>query len=275
MSAYGSGVQVRNPQKVDILRTDFQHRNEPNFAWKSAASTLQEIPALIGAWPTSILRLDNAADRVRDIGGGGYHLTHTGGLLLSRDGLAPYIWFDGATGRLSRVAGAASWASVRGNEGYIDAGIRGLTVGGWIRTGTIAAGTAGICSKWTVGNQRTWLLRRSAAAIQWYVSANGAAGLGPATLNVSADTWYFVAARWIPDAANSMLKLWVNDDTNENNIGAAATLFDSTADFFMGVYDGAANFWSGRMSHLFFSASALGDTVIFNLYQQQRAMFGV
>ena len=267
--------QTRPGELVDILRTDFQHRNETNFAWKSAASSIQEPPALIGAWPTSILRLDNATDRVRDIAGGGYHLTWNGGLAAGNDDLAPYIWFNGTSGYLSRVAGAASWASVRGNEGYVDAALRGLTVVGWYWANTIAAGNAGIISKWAAGNQRTWMLRRNGAAIQWYASDDGAAGLGPATLNISANAWYFIAARWTPDGANSMLKLWVNSDTHENNIGAVATLFDSTANFLVGAYDGAANFWSGRGSHILFCASALEDALVFSLFQQQRAMFGV
>lgn len=276
MSGYSSVVQQRNPELVDILRTDFQHRNEPNFAWKSAVSATLALPGVIASWPMSVIRLDNAADRVRDIAGGGYHLTWNGGLAAWNDDLVPYVWFNGTTGYLSRVAGAASWASVRGNEAHIAASIRGLTMGGWIWTDTIAAGQAGLITKYTAGgNQRSWLLRRNGAAIQWYVSVNGIAALGPATLNVAASAWYCIVARWIPDGANSILKLWVNGETNENDIGAAATIFDSTADFLIGAYDGAANFLDGQTSLGFLCQCAVSDAAVFSFFQQSRAMFGV
>ena len=270
-------IQVLNTEQVGLLESHFQPRNESNFAWKSAVSATQALPGLIGSWPMSVIRLDAAADRVRDVAGGGYHLTWNGGLQAWNDNLVPMVWFDGATGYLSRVAGAASWASVRGNEAHVAAGIQGLTVGGWFNTDTIAAGTPVFMSKYTAGgNQRTFLLRRNAAAAEMHVSANGAAVLGPATLNVTASTWYFIVGRWVPDATNSLIKLWVNDNTDEVNIGAAVTLFDSTADFLIGASDaGTSALLDGRASLCFLCSCALEDAIVFSLFQQQRSMFGV
>ena len=269
-------IQQLNAEMIDLLRAYFQDRNESNFAWKSAVSALLGLPNLIAAWPTSAIRLDAVADRVRDISGGGYHLTWNGGLASAYDNLAPYVLFNGTTGYLSRVAGAASWASVRGNEAHVTAAQRGLTVGGWFYPDTVAAGFAGLHTKYTAGaNQRTWLLRRSAAAAQWYVSANGAAALGPATLPISATAWHCIIARWIPNAANSLIKLWVNGDTHEVNIGAAVTLFDSTADVLLGAYDAGASFYDGNASLGFLCACAMSDAHAFSYFEQTRAMFGV
>lgn len=270
-------LQQRNSEQVNLLSADLQLRYEPNFAHKSAVSATQALSVLIGSWPMSVIRLDAAADRVRDVSGSGYHLTWNGGLQAWNDNLTPIVWFDGATGYLSRVAGAASWASVRGNEAHVAAGIQGLTVGGWFLTDTIAAGVPVFMSKYTAGgNQRTFILRRNAAVADWYVSANGAASLGPATLPITASTWYFIVGRWIPDATNSLIKLWVNDDTDEVNVGAAATLFDSTADFLIGASDaGTSALLDGRASLNFMCSCAVEDAIVFSLFQQTRAMFGV
>ncbi len=271
-------MQERNPEMVDILRTDFQHRNEPNFAWKSAVSSVLAIPNLIAAWPMSVVRLDSATDRARDVSGAAYHLTDTNGVLFGYDNLVPYADFTGTNENLSRIdGGAADWADVRGNEGHIPAALRGLSLGGWFRTDTIAAGAAGLISKWESGtNDRSWLLRRDGADIEFRISVNGIAGLGPATVTgISAATWYYIAARYEPDGAAATLTTWVNSDTGTAAIGAAATIFDSDATFRIGAYNGSSNVFDGKGSLCWLSACALSDAIMFNLFQQQRAMFGV
>ena len=264
-------MQERNPELVDILRTDFQHRNEPNFAQKSVVSTFLALPGLRAFWPMS--SIDFTEPLARDVAGGGYHLSSVNGPVFGYDNLIPIVEFDGVNQYLGRASAIGNWATVQGNEAHIIAAQRGLTLGGWVNTTTIAAGTAGAVAKWDINN-RSYLLVRSAGNIELYVSVNGAAALGPSSLAIAVDTWYFIVGRWIPDAANSLLKLWVNSDTDENNIGAAATLFDGAAPFSVSFYEGA-NYWSGKESMIFLCQLALSDALIFTLFQQTRAMFGV
>ncbi len=277
MSGYGSVVQQRNPELVDILRTDFQHRNEPNFAWKSAVSALQALPGLIAAWPMSAVRLDNATDRARDVSGAGYHLTAVNTVVFLNNGLAPYARFGGTNEYLSRAdGGAANWADVRGNEAHIHSSIRGVTVGGWFYSSSVAAGQDGFISKYdAAGDQRSFLLRRDAANAQFYVSANGIASLGPAQYAISANAWHFIAGRYESDVAAATLTIWVDGDIGTAAIGAVPTLFDSTAAFEIADYD-AGNFpLDGRSSLNFFCQCAVDDAIIFSFFQQTRAMFGV
>ena len=68
--------------------------------------------------------------------------------------LAPYVALDG-TMDLSRVdGGAANWADIRGNEGYVLAGQRGFTIGLWGYCNAVVA-TEYFASKWdATGAQR-------------------------------------------------------------------------------------------------------------------------
>lgn len=271
-------IQQLNAELVDLLRAEFQARNEPNFAWKSAVSASLALPGLIASWPMSVVRLDNATDRARDVSGAGYHLSAINNVVFLNDGLVPYARFGGTNEYLSRAdGGAANWADVRGNEAHIHATVRGMTMAGWFFTESIAAGQDGFMGKYdtTIGNHRSYLLRRNAATAQFYVSANGVAALGPAEYAISVDTWHFLAARYTSDGAAADITLWVDNNTDSVNIGAVPTLFDSNAAFAIGDYDSGAFPLLGRGSLCVLCQCAVSDAGIFSFFQQTRAMFGV
>ena len=281
MSGYSSVVQQLNPEMVDILRTDFQHRNEPNFAWKSAVSTTLAFPALIASWPMSALRRDNATDRVRDVSGSGYHLTAntTGGTLqFYYDDLAPFANFVSANSQfLDRAdGGAANWADVTGTENYIGTSLQGLTIGGWFWFDAFTA-NRGIIGKYNDNgvNQRSYMLYWSAGtgAFTFIVSPDGAATTTvTSTVLEAIDQWYCIICTF--DNDNNEISITVNGTTNTavyNN-----TIFDSTADFNIGAYaNGASGHMDGRASLCFPCASFMSTAQRFSFFQQTRAMFGV
>ncbi len=275
MSGYSSAVQQRNPELVDLLRTDFQHRNEPNFAWKSAVSSFMAIPGLIAIWPMSIGRLDSQTDRVRDVGGGGYHLTTVNDPYFRHHRLVPVVAFNGANEYAFRTAGAASWASVLGTEAYIHAAQQGIFFGGWFKFDDALGTAETLIGKWDdAGNEKSYRIRREADGDAVFAVSPDGTAVTNCTLTGGFDTagmWYLALARF--DNANNELKLWVNGDTNTavyNN-----TIFDSTADFFIGAHHGPAEYFDGMASLNFLSACKPADVIPFSLFQQTRAMFGV
>jgi hypothetical protein len=267
-------IQQLNAELADLLRAEFQARNESNFAWKSAVSALQAIPGLIACWPTSIARLDAQVDRLRDVGGGGYHLTTVGNPYFRYDNLASYFGPDGVAEYAFRTAGAASWASVIGTEAYIHPTERGLFFGGWLRFND-ALGTAETpIAKWGAPGARSYRIRRQANGDAAFSVSNDGTATTTATVVggfAANNAWYCTLARF--DNTANELKLWVNEATATavyNNV-----IFDSTADFTIGAITGPAEFFDGKASLCLLGALAASDAIAFSFYQQTRAMFGV
>lgn len=268
-------MQERNPELVDILRADFQHRNEPNFAWKSAVSTLQNIPGVLAAWPMSVNRLQTQVDRIRDVCGGGLHLRTTNVPLFGYDNLISYVDFDGVNQYASLAAGAASWASVLGTEAHIVAACRGLLLGCWVKFDGIAAAVEHIIGKWDAANQCSYRLSRTAGGnIQAAVSLNGAAVTSQnSTATVGADAWTNIILRYDPGAE---LSVFVNGAEDMLGAGVPASIFDSTSEFTIGeLSGGVGENLDGKVSQAFLGAMFCNDGTVFSIRQQQRAMFGV
>ncbi len=270
-------MQKRNPELVDILRTDFQHRNEPNFAWKSAVSAFLAIPGLIGFWPMSALRRDSNTDRVRDLAGGAYHLTANNTPSFGYTNLIPWGSFNGTNHYLSRVdGGAADWGDVTGTETYIESTQRGMTLGGWLRVDSHdsdwefligksgnAAGTRGYFID--NGNAPNYVAR-------FAVSVDGTAETILPMEQLTVGAWEFVVVRFDPSVA---LDGWISGTTY--NLGAAipASIFDNAQDFTIAARAGPLHYCDMASSLCFLSACMVSDAIIFSLFEQTRAMFGV
>jgi hypothetical protein len=269
-------MQKRNPELVDILRTDFQHRNEPNFAWKSAVSSLQIIPGIVAAWPMSVVRLDSQIDRVRDVGGGGYHLTTFNTPDFGYDNLVPYMDLDGTNQYAERTAGAASWASVTGAEGHILAAQQGLFFGGWFRFDEAAPPAAQeiLIGKRTAaaGNYSYWLRRDTVNGFAFFHTTNDGTALTTIDSNptvLEQNIWYWIAGSF--DNTANLNTLWVNNETF--TVANNNTIFDGNADFAIGSRSGGAGYLDGRASLCFLSQIAASNAIAFSVYQQQRAAF--
>lgn len=271
-------IQVRNDELVDLLSPDFQARDEPNFAWKSACSAFLALPGLRGFWPMSSVGY-LAADRARDLSAQGNHLTSNGAgdIRFGFNNLAPRAQFLSASSRyLSRAdGGAGNWADIIGNETYIHTPQRGLTIGGWFYFNAAATGIETMMAKRTtvVAAQVSYELRRNAnGTVSFEVSTDGTALVTvTSTETIGATTWAFVTGRFVP---STELSVTINNVEAENLAGIPATIFDSTTQFTIGARGDPTQYMDGWASMCFLCASALSDALAGTLWHQTRAMFG-
>jgi hypothetical protein len=271
-------IQERNSELVNLLLPDFQMRNEPNFAWKSAVSSCLAIPSLVACWPMSAIRRDSATDEIRDMAGGGYHLTAHNVPQSGYDDLTCFEWFNGTNQWLSRAdGGAANWADITGTETKVFAAGRGLTMGIWVYFMNAAGANAMIIGKWeAVGsNDRSYrIMRQATGVIRAIVSVDGtAATVIDSAAAPAINTWTFLAMRFVP---STTLDVYVNTEKTTLAAAVPASIFDGIADFTIASYHNGLGQWmNGRVSLAWLSMSWLSDSIIDALFQQQRAAFGV
>lgn len=248
-------------------------------AWQMAVSTFLALPGLRAFWPMS--SVDYAvASRARDLSGGGYHLTSNNTPTFDHDDLAPFVEFDGVNQYLSRAdGGAANWADITGTETYINAAIRGLTLGGWFYfDNDPGANTETIMSKRGAGGVATWsyTINRKTLALggelRFIISDGIATDFVDSGASVSGGVWRLMIARYTPSVA---IDLFVNDATTQNAVGIPAALVDSAVPFTIGARSDPTNYMDGRASMCFLCAAALSDQLIGQLFYQTRGLFKV
>lgn len=270
----GQQTQVANRQLVQLLSAWFQSRREASFAWSRAASEYLALPGLRGFWPMSSVDY-TAASRARDLSGQGYHLTDNNTPTFNFDGLAPYVEFNGTTQYLSRAdGGVGNWADILGTETYIDAAIRGLTLGGWFYFDDATPATTEDCidKRVAAAANSSYSLGRLATAQIFFNVSTGAGFVTAPGANVGADRWVFLVGRYIPSTS---VDVFVDDDEVNTVIGVPASLVDSTAPFTIGARGVPSQYLDGRASMCFLCAAALSDAIILSLFEQTKAMFGV
>ena len=264
--------QTRPGELVDILRTDFQHRNEPNFAWKSAVSAGLALPALRGFWPMSSVGY-LAATQARDISGEGYHLANNNVADFGYDGLAPYVDLNGTTQYLSRASGVGGWATVTGTETHIVTAQRGLTLLGWFKFDSVAgAGWQRLHSKEDAVNRSYALVLTEATDTITFEYFTGAASKTITSVaTVGSGVWHFLGARFRPSNDHTI----VIDSTILTAGHANASIDDTAAPFEIGRRGNNTQHFAGLASLCVLCACAIPDALFFSFYQQTRAMFGV
>lgn len=268
-------LQRRNAEMVDLLRADFQDRNEANFAWKSCVSTTMALPGLIAVWSMSLARLDAQAERLRDVGGGGYHLTTVGNPLFRHSGLMPVVEFNGTNEHSFRTAGAASWASILGTEAYIHANQQGLIVGGWFKFDDALGADETPIAKWgAAAGTRSYRIRREADGDAVFSVSSDGTAVTNVTLTGGFDTagvWYLAIGQF--SNVDNLLTLRVNDEIA--TVAYNDTVFDGTADFTIGSRDGPAEYFDGQSSLCFLGACTFTDYLATAYFNQTRSGFGV
>lgn len=268
MSGGGTAsVQVRNPEMVDLLSTDFVRRNESTLAWGKVMSMFQMLPGLRGLWSMSSV---NESGNALDLSGQGRTLSYNGNPTYNVSGLVPYIDLDGAGDYLSRADEAG--LRILGTETIYAAALRGLTVGGWFYP-TANATDEGLISKWVAaGNQRSFMLKKSAAnARDFSITTDGATVVSASGGTITMNTWHYIVGRFDP---STELAAWLDNVKVTNGAGIPASIFNSNSAFEIGRYD-AGNAFNGNVSVGFLCATALPDRIITALYEHTRTWFGV
>jgi len=278
-------IQKRNDEMVNLLASDFQRRYEPQFAWGNAVSMFLQLPGLRGFWPMSAV---DSSGNAQDQSGHAHHLTYTGNPVYGLDletakTLAPYIRFDGTGDYLTRTDEAD--LDITGTETYFesegsDKGARmGLTLGGWFYPED-DTNDQNLISKWdAASNERSYALNLMGSVandpVAFYISDDGTnTDNVTSTATTTMNTWAFVAARFNDADSGTEQAIWYNG-TKTTDTTARASVHSGTADFLIGGQDGGSGLFTGRASLCFLCAAALPDVVLWALYYQTRALFGV
>lgn len=263
-------IQQRNSELADLLSSEFQPRNEANFAWKSAASVPLMFTGLRGFWPMSAVGTNGEAI---DLSGLGVNLGRNGDPDFQYVNLIPLCNYNGTTDYHSIADNAAH--DITGAEVYVGTTFRGLVLGGWVYFDGAAAGTEAVVSKWNAGaNQRAYrIIRTAAGTIQAQVSTDGTAVTTVTSAGtVGAGIWTHLVLRFIP---STELSIFINNEETLLAAAIPASIFNSSADFVIAGVHGGAALLDGRVHGVALGASALSDAIIFSWFEQTRAMFGV
>lgn len=271
-----SQIQIRNDQMVDLLMPDFQARYEPNFSWKSVCSQYLALPGLRGFWPLS--SFDSNGDAY-DLSGQGRTLTANGATLnYNLDDLRWWSDYTTATPDYHERADEAG-LDILGTETYVNANAQGITFGAWVRFDAAAAAVEFILSKQdgAAAVNVAYSLSRTAAGILQAQFSSGALLETQNSANaMAATTWYFAAGRWIPSTDRSV---FLNNVRTDAGASAIAALQNHTANLQLAGRDNGAGGSTlnldGRICLAFLCATALSDSMVWSLFQQSRAMFGV
>lgn len=257
--------QLLNAESVELLRTHFPARNEPNVAWGNAISGMLWLSRLISLWPMSSLSRDAAT--VRDIAGEGYHLTNNNNVAFQFSGLYPYgAYTSGSSMYLSRAHSTAI----------------ALTNSCWFSTfiyPTVAGGTTqGIISKFVAGtNNRAFRIVKDASEQITFQISNAGTAIDATVSSgaVSLNTNYHIFGLFL---ASSSLSVWVNGTRTDNTTSIPASIFNATgADLEIGRSN-AGSYWDGRIGATMMGRAvgtlANWDVIAKNIYQQFRPIWG-
>lgn len=264
--------QLRNEQLVRNLSTDFQVKYDAAYHWSRACSQFLALPGLRGFWPMSSF---NEAGNAYDLSGQGRTLTYNGNPTYNHDSLAPFITLDGTGDYLSRADEAG--LDILGTEGYVAAGARGLTMGGWFyATDDASASHEYLMAKVSGAPQDSYgMYRRPNAAderVEFWIDAAGAVDTVISASAMVVNEWHFCVGRFDP---STEVAIFLNDEETTNMVGIGAAITNSTAPFTIGCYGAGSLPLQGRASLCFLCAAALSDGIILSLYEHTKAMFNV
>jgi len=266
-------TQLANEEMVELLKPYFRARNEPNKAFADAVSMYLALPALRGFWPFSSV---NSIPEAIDLGASGFDLSRNGTPTVSRWNLAPLTVLDGS-GDCWHHADHAQF-DILATETYVQAAVRGLTLGAWVYPKDVTTESRDIISKWhvAVAADQSYTLHHSFAntAMQFTFRDNALnSDFVTSTSSSPIDNWYFVVARLQP--ATPDITIWVNDEIT-TKVTIRVDVRNGTADFVVGARDGlTTNEWDGYIAFPFITASSLHDAQVFTLFEQTRRMFGI
>lgn len=239
---------------------------------KDTSDLFLALPGLIGFWGMNVI--ERHTGNVFDTSGQARNLTYNGNPTYNiYNNQIAYIDLDGTGDALTRAD--ETQLDILGTEAIFASTVRGVTLGGWFWFDSVAA-NAGLIGKFTpTGDQRSYaLLLVAGGTARMAVSS---AGTAATTVTVDSATlatgqWYFIVGRFVP---STELSIFVNSTEVLNTTSIPASVFNSTAIFEIGGFDGVANLLDGRASLCFLCANALPDAIISSLFQSTRAIFRI
>lgn len=226
----------------------------------SVHSAFALLPGLRGFWPMTAF---DASGGALDLSGNGYGLGADGAPAFF--GAPGYAAFDGTDDSFthSDVAGL----DISAAESYIDASMRGLTMGGWFRVPD-AAQTASM-SKWADSTQQAYKM----GFTNFHISQSGSAAnfCYFASQPYTVDVWHMFVGRF--DRQAGTLDMWCNTERASTVETAYTSIFNSSEPFRIARQQ--TNYSECDAALCFVCCSALSDDMISNLFEISRDLFGV
>ncbi len=212
------------------------------------------LPGLEEYWPCGIR---TSAGQLAEHGGGGSSLTMFGTVPTGFDGDS-YAHLGNGVNYFNQ----GSVAGITGGETYIDAAIRGLTVGGWFMVDTQPSGSSDtLISRDGTAPQRGYQLSWTTVNLPRF----GASGTGAAIIFATGPTattgvWHFIVGRFTP---STEIAIFVDGDKTVNVTAIPATVNVSTAAFQVGrrALDDSSIIHA-KARDVFVCAAALEDDII-------------
>lgn len=161
-----------------------------------------------------------------------------------------------ATGKVGDAAqftaANSEWLSIADNT-TLSSGNIDFTIACWVYLDSKPS-LCGIVGKWTItGNQQEYLISYVGGGTDRFFFVASSAGNNQTNRQASTfgapstGTWYLIVA-W-HDAAADTVNIQINNGTVDTTTGYTGGLFDSTAEFTVGRYNGT-NYWDGRIDEV-------------------------
>lgn len=235
---------------------------EVNDTIKIIADTLQssqdkiflELPGLVAWWPGGPGDGLGAANDIV----AARELTPVGTPTFGYDG-HPYIETD-RTG-VDYFFGSP-FPDCLGTEGWIDAGIRGLTIGCWIYLNSHATVTSGLVTRFGSAPQRGYSIQHNTAtdAYRFTVSQTGSVAIFVDVDAPAVGEWVFVAGRFMP---STEIAVFVNGVKGVVTAGVYSSLFATSQSLNIGRIEADdSRILDGRLRDVFICQAALPDELI-------------
>jgi len=267
-----------NDAMIKAMESYFPRLASPSTALGNCASLFMHLPGVRAYWPMSASTLTGGASIVDIINGLNPVMTNTP--THEVDGLAPMVRFSSAGLQYATYPDNANF-DILGTEANMVAALRGMTIGGWWRVGSLSANQSLFGKYYTTGNLRAYRAYTSLAGfgdLNFSVSTDGINDVtvtltGANAGGMAIGQWRFVVCRYDP---STELKLWNNSTTVEYSntlaAGVPASIFNSTEPFELGRSN-RTNYLNGYLSNWFVCAAAVPDVIIWNLWQNTRSLY--
>lgn len=219
-------------------------------------------PALRGLWT---MAADNGSGNVVDFING-LTLTNVKGLFSANNGFS-YLDLTDSTSYLTRTDEAT--LDILASESYVAE--PGITWGGWFRHNGAWASPTALMGKWVEpGNNRSFNLRVGSGSLRLELSGNGSGiSVFSPVATPSADTWYWIVARYAPNLPTGQVtSIWLDDIAYQSGVTGGGAIYNSTAPLDIGRYQGAGStyYFDGDVAMCFLAASAVPESMILQAY---------
>lgn len=214
------------------------------------------LPGIEGYYPMSV------------VGAAGAAINHTGvEATLTQIGTVP-VGYDGNSfrqlGNGTNYLSKADLYGLTGTKTFIDASIRGFTIGGWFMIEETPAENSGLISRSGVTPQIGYeLIILTSDVASFRVSGNGTSRVVVNGTGFSLSEWVFIVGRFV---ASSEIAVFVNSVKTINTTSVPAAQFVSTEDFEVGRFSADdTRIPFAKVRDVFICRAALSDAIIESL----------